>query len=119
MQIHNLVSSIIYGESSLVNHIDRAFHNICIAELYCEAGDGENAINYVEKATQDAMHHIDVMDQTDENGNNYFPWPTQRNLCWILWEDYLMKPQFDIIRKDERFIKCFDLIKSHSKELKQ
>jgi len=44
-------------------------------------------------------------------------WPTPRNLPWILWEDYLMKPQFDFIRSDERFIKSFDLLKGNSKTL--
>jgi hypothetical protein len=73
MQIKSLVSTIMDDKGSLVNHIDSAFHNICIAELYCEAGDAENAVNCIEKATQDAMHHIDAMDQTDESGNNYFP----------------------------------------------
>lgn len=28
-----------------------------------------------------------------------------------------MRSQFDIIRNDERFMKCFDMLKSHSKEL--
>lgn len=117
MQIESLVSTINDGEGNLVNYIESAFQNICIAELYCEAGDIENAMNYVEKATQNSMYHIDIMDQTDEHGKNYFAWPTPRNLCWILWEDYLMKSQFDIIRNDERFIKCFELLKSHSKKL--
>lgn len=119
MQIKNLINTIIDGKGSLINHIDLAFHNICIAELYCEAGDIENAMNYVETSTEDAMYHTNAMDQTDENGNNYFPWPTQRNLCWILWEDHLMKPQFDLIRNNKRFMQCFDLLKSHSNELKQ
>lgn len=117
MQIESLISTINDDEGNLIAHVSSAFQNICIAELYCEAGDIENALNYVEKATQDSMYHIDIMDQADEHGNNYFPWPTPRNLCWILWEDHLMKSQFDIIRNDERFIKCFELLKSHSHEL--
>jgi DNA-binding XRE family transcriptional regulator len=116
-QIKTLVSAINDNEGNLVTHIDSAFQNICIAELYCEAGDSENSLDYVEKATQDSMYHLDAMDQTDENGNNFYPWPTSRNLCWILWEDHLMKSQFDIIRNNERFIKCFELLKSNSKEL--
>jgi len=58
------------------------------------------------------------MNQTYENGNNYFPWPTPRNLCWILWEDHLMKPLFDIVRDDERFIKCFETLKASSREIR-
>lgn len=119
MQIKSIISTIIDNEGNLIDHIECAFHNIYIAEIYCEAGDSENAIDYVEKATQDSMYHLDTMDQTDENGNNFYPWPTPRNLCWIIWEDHLMKSQFDFIRKDERFIKCFELLKSHSNELNQ
>lgn len=116
MQIKSLTKPIHGDEGG--THIENAFQNICIAELYCEAGDIENALNYVEKATQESMYHIDIMDKTNEDGSNYFAWSTPRNLCWILWEDHLMKSQFDIIRSNERFIKCFELLKSNSRELK-
>ena len=96
-----------------------AFNHICIAEFYCEAGDRENALTYAEKAVQDAMYHLEEMDRTTESGNNYYPWPTPRNLCWILWEDHLMKPQFDLVRGDERFSKCFKLLQANSKELQR
>lgn len=115
-QIKNLTKPIHGDEGG--THIENAFQNICIAELYCEAGDTENALSYVEKATQDSMVHMDMMDKTNEDGSNYFAWSTPRNLCWILWEDHLMKSQFDMIRSDERFIKCFELLKSNSRELK-
>ena len=73
----------------------------------------------MEKATQDAMYHIDVMDKTnDDDGGNYLAWETPRNLPWILWEDHLMKPKYDSVRGDERFIKCFELLKSNSRKLK-
>ncbi|MDR3313746.1 MAG: hypothetical protein LBS96_04730, partial [Oscillospiraceae bacterium] len=62
----------------------------------------------------DAMHHLDRMDQTNEQGGNYYPWPTTRNLCWILWEDHLAKPQFDSIRSDEKFLACFALLKANA-----
>jgi len=102
------------------DYLDNAFYNIGAAELYCEAGVDytENALEYVEKATQDALHHIEHMDTTNADGSNYMAWSTPRNLPWILWEDHLMKPQFDIIRDDERFIKCFELLKANSQELK-
>ena len=100
------------------DYVGDAFNNISFAGLYCEVGDTENALNYVEKATQDAMHHIEQMDTTNADGSNYMAWSTPRNLLWIIWEDYLAKPQFDIIRNDARFIKCFDELKANSRELK-
>jgi len=106
------------GGEKDIDHISNAFKNTRIAELYCEAGDKANALEYIEKAIQDSMYHIELMDKTKEDGSNYFAWSTPRNLCWILWEDHLMKPQFDIVKSDERFVKCFDLLKSNSRELK-
>jgi len=114
IQIEALTNEI-SGEAE--NGIGNAFHHVCIAEMYCEAGDTENAIVYVEAATQDSMDHIHQMDQTTESGNNYYPWPTPRNLPWILWEDHLTKPAFDLIRSDGRFARCFDLLKENSQEL--
>jgi len=114
MQIEGLTNEI-SGEEE--NHIVSAFNHVCIAEMYCEAGDAENAMAYVELATQDSMHHIEQMDKTTESGNNFYPWQTPRNLCWILWEDHLMKAAFDLIRGDERFIKCFEQLKENSREL--
>ncbi len=117
IQIKNLIDTIT-GDSSI--HLELAFENIDIAELYCEANDCENALDYVEKATQDSMYHCDQMDKTNEDdGGNYMAWPTTRNLCWILWEDFLAKPQFDVIRNNERFMKCFEVLKTNSHELKQ
>jgi len=103
------------------DYLDSAFGNIGNAELYCEAGADytENALDCVEKATQDALYHIEHMDTTNADGSNYMAWSTPRNLPWIIWEDYLMKPCFDIVRNDERFIKCLELLKSNSRELKQ
>lgn len=118
MQIESLIDTIAYDSNDYpVIHIELAFQNIAIAELYCEVGDALNALEYVEKATQDSLHHIDEMDKTNADGSNYMAWSTPRNLPWILWEDNLMKPQFDIIRNEERFIKCFELLKSNSHEL--
>ncbi|MCL2518256.1 MAG: helix-turn-helix domain-containing protein [Oscillospiraceae bacterium] len=114
-QIENLALPIA-GEKT--DHINNAFNNIHIAKLYCEASEIENALLYVEKAVQDSMYHLEIMYTPDEHGNNSFPWSTPRNLPWILWKDHLMKPQFDIIRNDERFIKCFELLKANSHELK-
>jgi len=114
MQIESLTNEI-SGEE--VCHLGNAFHHVCIAEMYCEADDTGNALAHVENATQDAMHHIYQMDQTTESGNNYYPWPTPRNLPWILWEDHLAKAEFDLIRGDERFVECFDLLKENSREL--
>jgi len=114
MQIESLVYPLC-GEE--IDRINRAFLHIRIAALYCEAGKAEEALTHVEKATQDAMHHVDQMYQTTEEGNNYYPWETKRNLCWILWEDHLAKAEFDLIRGDERFAECFDLLKENSREL--
>ena len=112
------VASSFHDDVEVVDHIGDAFGNINLAGLYCEAGDIENALDHLEKGTQYSMYHIEMMDNTNEDGSNYMAWKTPRNLPWILWEDNLSKPQFDIIRNEERFIKCFELLKANSKELK-
>lgn len=126
MEIENLIqpvydegarSLIAGGDSS--RHLNNAFQSINIAELYCEAGDTKNALDFVEKATNEAMYHLEVMDQTGKDGSNYYAWSTKRNLCMILCEDYLIKSQFDTIRNETRFIKCFDTLKFNSHVLKQ
>jgi len=114
-QIENTATQISGDELDTVHS---AFHNIGIAGLYCEAGDKANALDYIEKGTQYSMNHIDQMYQTNPDGSNYYVYSTPRNLPWILWEDELSKPQFDIVRNEERFIKCFELLKANSKELK-
>ena len=114
LHIERLAYSVADEEIDIIN---RAFVQVGIAELYCEAGDAENAVKYVELAARDAMQHIEQMYQTTAEGNNYYPWETPRNLPWILWEDHLMKSEFDLIRSDERFVKCFDLLKENSREL--
>ena len=117
VQIESLVDEI---TENPINHLEIAFENIILAALYCEAGDIMNALDSVEKAAQDSLHHVEQMDKTNEDdGGNYMAWETPRNLPWILWEDHLSKRQFDIIRSDERFIKCFELLKSNSRELKK
>ena len=119
MQIDRLIDTIANDNmENAVNHIELAFENIIIAELYCEAGDSTNALAYVEKATNHSMYHIEIMDKTAEDGSNYMAWPTPHNLPWILWEEHLMKPQFDFIRNNERFIQAFEILKSNSHELK-
>ena len=118
MQIETLTSPISGVNDGGVDRINNAFQNINIAEMYCEIGNIENALIHVEKATQDAMHHIDIMYKTNGDGSNYLPWSTSRNLCWILWEDLLIKPPFDSIRSSQRFIECFELLKNNSHELK-
>ena len=115
MQIESLPSAI--GSSNWADTVARTFQNIGIADLYCEAGDIENTLNYLENTTQDALFHTEQMHETNENGGNYMPWETPRNLPWILWEDHLVKPQFDIVRSHDRFVKCFELLKANSREL--
>ncbi len=117
MQIENMTISI-HGNTEGI-HINNAFQNIILAELYCEANDIQNALDYIEKAVQDSMYHIDKMNLTNENdGSNYYPWSNPRNLCWILWEDFLLKKEFDILRNNERFIKYFERLKEYSNNLK-
>jgi len=119
MQIESLIDTIAYDNAEdSVYPIELAFEEIVIAELYCEAGDGANALDYIEKATQNSMYHIEIMDKTNEDGSNYMAWSTPRNLPWILWEDHLTKPKFDIVRDNERFVKCFEWLKANSRELK-
>ena len=84
-----------------------------------EASDGASALDYVEKATQDAMLHVEQIYETTGSGSNYYPHATPRNLPWVFWEDHLSKPLFDIIRSDERFVKCFEQLKANSRELAQ
>jgi transcriptional regulator with XRE-family HTH domain len=116
MQIEQRIDTITGQETE---PIERAFDYIGLAELYVQADDAENTLVYVEKATQDAMYHTEQMDKTnDDDGGNYLAWETPRNLPWILLEDHLMKPAFDSVRGSERFIKCFELLKSNSRELK-
>jgi len=99
-------------------HLEQAMGHIAIAELYAELDDVENTIKHTEAATQNSMHHIDYMDKTnDDDGGNYMPWATPRNLPWLLWEDHLMKPTLDFVRSDERFVKCVEQLKANSKEL--
>jgi transcriptional regulator with XRE-family HTH domain len=99
------------------DQISDAFHNVVIAGFYCEAGDTENALICVEEATREAMFYPDMMVQTKEDGSNYFALSTPRNLCWVLWEDHLAKPQFDVIRDDERFVKCVETLQANSREM--
>ena len=92
--------------------------DIGIAELYAELNDTENTLKHIEAATQSSMYHIDYMDKTnDDDGGNYLPWATSRNLPWLLWEDHLMKPAFDFVRNSDTFVKCFEQLQAHSKEL--
>lgn len=55
--------------------LDNLSHYECsalIGNYPNEAGDIENAVDYVERAAQESMRHISVMDQTDENGTTIF-----------------------------------------------
>ncbi|MCL2361041.1 MAG: helix-turn-helix domain-containing protein [Defluviitaleaceae bacterium] len=120
LQISSLICTVIDDNTIFpVNYLELALRNILIAELYCEAQDTENALSHVEIATQNSMHHTDHMDKTREDGSNYMPWSTPRNLPWILWEDYLTKPSFDIVRNDKRFLECLELLKANSWALKK
>ncbi len=116
MEINSLLIPI-HGDTEGM-HIDNAFANIELAKLYCEALDTENALLHTEIAVEESIHHTETMNQTGEDGSNYYPWQTPRNLCWILWEDHLIKPQFDPVRNEERFRKCMELLKEESRELK-
>jgi len=119
MEIVRLINVGLLDDTS-VNHLEVAFDYIIIAELYGTLGDKDNVLCHIELATEHSlMHPTDQMDITNEDdGGNYMPWTTRRNLPWILWEDNLSKPQFDFVRQDERFVKCFEQLKMHSKELR-
>ncbi|MCL1846273.1 MAG: helix-turn-helix domain-containing protein [Defluviitaleaceae bacterium] len=116
IQVECVVDSITGEPTDLVSN---AFNHMRIASFYCDVGDAENTLSYVEQATQDSMSHIELMYQPDEHGNNYMAWATPRNLCWILWEDFLMKPCFDPVRGNDRFIHCLERLKANSQEQKQ
>ncbi|MCL2545803.1 MAG: helix-turn-helix domain-containing protein [Oscillospiraceae bacterium] len=72
--------------------VERAFRHLDVAELYCEAGDIENALTCVEKATQNAMKHLNIMYKTES--------------------------LFDVVRGTERFVACFELLRANSGALK-
>ena len=113
LKIYDLIAPVLDKD-----HIIFAIRQVEIAGMCCELGDTNKALMLIEKAVEDTTHHIDAMDPMDENGNNYMAWPTPRNLPWILWEEHLAKPVFDIIRDNERFVKCFEWLKENSRELK-
>jgi hypothetical protein len=114
MQIQSVISELC-GD---IEHIVNALDNVYLAELYCIANEAEKAMVCIETATSEATYHIDAMDQPAENGDNYYPWPTNRNLCWILWEDHLSKPVFQPLADKERFISCIKVLKENSKNVK-
>ena len=118
-QINGIITEVVpHDESDFITLSGgRAKEHIAIAELYCELGDALNALDYVEKGTQDALYYWNNVDKKAFHG--YDIKTTPRNLCWTLWEDHLTKSQFDIIRNEERFIRCFDELKANSRELKQ
>ena len=115
MQIEQATQSISVGDEDA--HLVLAFENIALAELCVEAGDGENALLHTENAADEAMHHLACMGKTNADGTNYFPWETPRNLCWVLWEDFLSRPQFDAVRCEKRFTACFHRLQTNSREL--
>jgi len=90
MQIESFMDTLYGGnEADLITISEgRARQNIVIAELYCEAGDIENALDYIEKATQDAVYYCSNMEKKAFHG--YDINTTPRNLCWIMCEDSLM-----------------------------
>ena len=123
MQIYSVVYD---DEGDLIVYSERELNNIAIAELYCRADDVSNALNYLEKATQDSIYRGNNWNRkwyksslllNRSNVHERMEFSTPRNMCWVLWEDWLMKPQFDIIRNEERFIKCFETLKANSGEL--
>ena len=117
LEILSIVKALV-DDDDVGTHLEMALGNIAIAELYAELSDAENALKHIEEATQNSMYHIDYMDKTnDDDGGNYMPWATPRNLPWLLWEDHLIKPMFDFVRVDKRFVKCFEQLKDNSKEL--
>jgi transcriptional regulator with XRE-family HTH domain len=112
-------------EMDMIFNAPSDFYNTFISRLYCEAGDVENALIYLEKATQDAVKHVNnkwngyssslLIERRFEH--EHMERATTRNVCWMLWEDWFIKPEFDIIRNDARFIKCFELLKANSREV--
>ena len=117
LEIANIVKLLV-DDDDVGTHLEQAMGHIAIAELYAELSDTEGTLKHIEMATQNSMYHIGYMDKTnDDDGGNYMPWATPRNLPWLIWEDHLMKPVFDFVRSDERFIKYFEQLKANSKEL--
>jgi len=116
-EILGIVKSIV-DDDGVGTHLEVALGDIAIAELYAELNDTENTLKHVETATQNSMYHTDYMDKTnDDDGGNYIPWATPRNLPWLLWEDHLTKPVFAFVRNNERFVKCFEQLRTYSNEL--
>jgi|GEM_PF-1499440 len=102
------------AEHDTASRVGKAFQHADIARCYSEAGDIENTLLYVEKATEDALYHTTHMDTPDENGDNYMPWHTNRNLPWILREDWFNHPAFDPVREEKRFAACIATLTEQS-----
>jgi transcriptional regulator with XRE-family HTH domain len=117
LTIAGIIKSLV-DDGDVGTHLEQALSHITIAELYAELTDKENTLKHIETATQHSMYHTDHMDKTNEDdGGNYMPWATPRNLPWLLWEDHLMKTVFDFVREDGRFVGCFGQLKVAGKEL--
>jgi len=117
IQIEHLVNIIAYNkEERDFAHWSCVFESINIACLYCEMNNASDALEWLEKAVQHTLHYL----KFHEEGYNYRPWDwdSTRNLPWVLWEEYLMKPCFDFIRSDEKFKNHLEMLKSNSRELK-
>ena len=117
LEIANIVKSIV-DDDDVGTHLEVSLGNIAIAELYAKLNDIENALKHIDTAVQNSMYHINHMDKTnDDDGGNYMPWATPRNLPWLLWEDHLTKTVFDFVRSDKRFVKLIEQLKANSQEL--
>jgi len=117
IQIEKLVNTIAYnGEERDFAHWPCVFESIYIAQLYCDLNNASDALEWLEKAVQHTLHYLNF----HEEKYNYRPWgwDSKRNLPWVLWEEYLMRPCFDFIRNDERFNTCVETLKANSRELK-
>lgn len=117
LQILRLFNSLAGIED--VQDMDRAafaYENINIAGLCCEIENKESALDHVEEAVQHAKHNDEFWE--NQEGMYAMPGPTTRNLSWILWEDELSKPCFDLLRNEERFKICIETLKSNSREKK-
>jgi tetratricopeptide (TPR) repeat protein len=114
LQINSLMTKIYHGNEGdlIAASSDRAWDSLNIARLYCEAGDIENALDYAEKATQDAVYYCSNTAKKAFHG--YDISTTEDNICRTMSEDSLMQAQFDIIRNEKRFIKCIELLKANS-----
>ena len=129
MKIIRIYGEVFENETDAILYTNRIDYYARIAACYCRAGDKENALLYVEKATQDAIHYCTIDFEGYKSsllvGRSYdhehHARLDARNECWKLREGLLKWREFEEIeniKSHERFVKCIEALKAHSHEIR-